>query len=812
MAALEISRLRKGATVLLLGGALSVTVGCGAGSESEPGDSSASSADTGAEEAVTEGSAHTSANGDGEPAGSEGDDRTVAVGDADAGPLETGFDPSMDTGADAALDSGSGAVEAGPDAGLDAAAAADSSDGSTVPVVGMAAPCAAPSPSGELLFDVGHAVTVAILRQSGDRVLSEDTNGHWILWDTTHRAMVASGDASPLPQGGGGILLALAANAQANTDVPNLGFYPVEMVAGTVALSGPTSIALLSATDGHLLHTISVPDIATVPARFGLASDGSYVWIESQSNLLRAWSTSGKMLVNLPDDFYECPTFAAPTELRIAACSVGDYVIVSTVTGQLDVVHPQDSLPGFSFASWFLDGSRFITGVVQGDTPAGTTTLALYSAAGVMQGQVVLPYSAFGVVGQGDYFWTTAFQSDAPSTSPVQVFAVGGPSAPVWVGPPGTVAGAGGTLLAISDAATRAVHLVDLSGTAVAESVVTIPGGSSQFDADSTGAWSATGGLFGTVVYDSADATVAGGPRPLNCGRVSDIAGAASGRVAIATDADQVLYIDLQPTSRSLAGSLAFGANELAISSDGSVLAAFGPQGNTPGADWLTAFDLTSGALTYAVPEAGGLDQFFLSLGGTTLATLSVGFDSATRDSVFTRQLTSLGTGMTSLTDAYEVAGPGTSPPIALSPDGTLAAMCDFSANPRTPNATTNIFSGGRIVGTAHGYPVGFIDNARLVVKAYAAPDASNEPPAYAGSTLCDPQGTPLGPLNVPELNVFTPVGTTQIYAPETNTIYNIADGSVAWTSPDTPQGITGDVAGGYVVLFTDHRVLAEPH
>jgi hypothetical protein len=724
---------------------------------------------------------------------------------SDASPGGDGMQGSLDVGDDSmeasATREATATLEATASGGE---AAADSGDASALPAVAMAQPCAVLSSAGELLFELGHTAGTALLRQSGDRVLSEDGSGHWVLWDTTHRSQVTSGDAGPLPNGGVGLEPAQRPSVGGFSNEQPFGYFSVDLAGGTVVVASSTGLTLLSAVSGQVLQTIALPQLATVYASFGLATDGSYVWVTAGGSL-NAWSTSGSTLVNLP--ILGANIFAAPTELRLGtAMQNGNPLLelISTVTGKIEKTQ---ALPD-PFDSWFLDGSRFLTA-----DRSNNTTISVYTATGVKQDTQVLPFTASGIVGQGGYFWTEVPVSGNPNLGGViEVFAVGGNAAPAWVAPksswspllPGWVPSGGANFVGFADPSTGSLDILDLSGPTVTESVVVLPNTPDHFDADFAGNWSAS---VGDLIFDSVDANDPSGPRSLDCGRVYTIAGAASGRVALSTEAGQILYVDLQPTTRTLLGTYDLAAGGLAISSDGSVLAA-----ETSSSD-LQVLDLPSGDLQSSWASADGgpsLAEFSLSLGGTTLAQITQTTNMTTRQITFTRKLADVATGSTYLIDAVTLSEPASVPPLALSPSGQLAALCDFPTFPPAPDATTNIYSGGRLSGAAKGYPVGWVDDAHLVVKTYMAPDSGTGPASYAGSSLCDPQGNVLGPLAVPDLNSFTPVGTTQIYAAQTNTIYNLSDGSVAWAGPDSPAGVVGDVAGGYVVMLSDHRVLLE--
>lgn len=744
---------------------------------------------TGAIEASTDGRAQT--NDAGEALDSEALDNVEGGSNVEAPSLaDSEAATSNPADAEASVDATAPGVDT-------ADSAVDVSDAAPVPVVGMAQPCAAISATGSVLLDLGHAVSIVLLWQSGDRILSEDSDGHWILWDVTHRSQVASGDVT---SSSSGISLALPEDASGNGGTQALG---VDLVGTTVAVPTPTSITLLSAVDGHTLHTIALA--SGLIANYGLASDGSYVWVASPSSL-EAWSTAGKVLANRQGNYFGSQIFAAPTELRVAESPVADLEIVSTVNGSSKVALRTNSLPS-SFESWFVDGNHFLTLLVQDGATGVTSTITVYSAAGVKQSEATLPFDTGFVVGQGAYYWTTEGNSNAPP----EVFGVGGGTAPVWTPPQETNTAVGvavgvGNQLAFSED-NNALHILDLSGAKVVETVVNFPvEGPGFFAADFAGNWSVSSGSGGSLVYDGATAIGPNGPQSLDCGRVTSVAGAPTGKVGISVEAGQVLYVDLNASPRALVASLAFVAGKVALSNDGSLLGALGPT--------LRVFDMPSGASQDIFALQNGAVDFSLSGVGTTVGLTTQRFEATVNKNIYTRRLADVATGATFLTDAFQLSPNFRgSPPIALSPDGTLAAMCDFASESPTASATTNIFSGGRIVGTAQGYPVGWLDNERLVVNAFEGLDGSPNVALYAGTFICDAQGAVIASLPVPgEIDGFTVLGGgTQIYDAETNTIYNVSSGSVAWTSSDSPQSL-GDVAGNFVVMANDHQVLVETH
>jgi hypothetical protein len=664
----------------------------------------------------------------------------------------------------------------------------------------MVSPCATLSASGSELLDLGHANPVSVLKQSGDRVLSEDASGHWVLWDTAHRTHVASGDADPLPAGGGGLALAATPNVSSNTVVNIFGYLPVDLAAGTLAVPTATSVTLRSSVDGHVLSTVSLPPAVASAGIFGLAEDGSYLWTASTSGL-NAWSTSGKMLVNLAGDYSISRIYAAPTELRVGQPPQPNgnnaFELDSVITGR----RTKTLILNDAFESWFLDGSGFMTAARQTSAIGNDTVVTFYSSAGVKQNVHTLQFDAAGIVGQGAYFWTLG----AP-TKTLQVFSIAGGDTPVWISPslvvsPQPPAGAG-NLIEFADSFSGPVELLDLSGPTITQTSVAIPGSPSAFDADFLGNWA---GSFGSLVYDSVDAMGSAAPRSLDCGRVFSIAGSTSGRVAIATEAKQVLTIDLQAMPQALVGSLGFAATRVALSSNGTVLVAGAPgAAPTPVGTSLRVFDLSSGTNPWTWTFGNGLQlvDFSLSLNGATLAWTTQSIPAQAR--FMTRRLASTATGVAFFSDS--VTFPGAEVPVALSPDGTLAAISDSS--PPNANATTGIFKAGRVVGTAQGYPIGWIDNAQLLLKTYVLSGSGSALPVFGGDIITDPQGHTTSASNLPPIARLSVAGPNQIYDPDRGLLYDLGSGSVIWQT----SALLSDIAGPYAVVFTDHRVLALTH
>jgi hypothetical protein len=732
------------------------------------------------------------------PGNEAGADGTTGEGSEGATDDETGEPPTggQDASADTQSlgDDGGGAIDEG--GSIDDG----SSDAAPLPVVTLVPPCASAVSTGSTLFDLGHGTQVSVLKQSGNRLLSEDASGHWILWNLTSKLPVATGDAPSDPVN--------------NPAVPQLsgmqnvnlqpGVFSVDLAGGTMAVASASSITLLSAVDGHVLQAVAIDN--TMVDVYGLASDGSYLWVAGLVGL-QAYTTAGQRVVNRTNgDYTNANIFAAPSSLEVGASPSGDLELVSIATGASQVPLRSNTLPN-GFGVWFTDGSRFVTSAPGN----GGTLITVYSSAGAKVSQTTLsqfPLSQASIGGFGPVFWAGG---NGPGTATPQVFAVSGGANPVWTeANPNNLNSqifAAGSLLAFSDTGSTQLHVLDLSSVTVRDSDVNIgsiglfntpPGTVGLFDADAAGNWAFTDGSTGSLVFDGADALGPSGPMPLDCGSVLAIAGGAGGRVAVATAAGQILFADVSTTTRTVLGALGFPATGLAISDDGSVLAAFGPT--------LRIFDLPTGSNPVTL-ETTPSDLFALARGGGSLGLVSAEGSNFGTD--YVRRLYNASTGALLLNDSVPLQ-PGSVAPLALSPSG-LAAITDFTLDPASAQATTNIFRNGTIVGTASGYPVGWLDDARLVVNSFGSPDAApSNFVSFSGANICDTTGRVLAPLPVPvQLQTLTPVGSTQFYDPWSDAIYDL-DGGVAWSGPAGATVAVGDVAGSFVIVALDHRVVLE--
>jgi len=465
-----------------------------------------------------------------------------------------------------------------------------------------------------VLFELGHAAEVTFLRFDNSRVLSQDSNQHWVLWDYASGAILANGDQySPLP---------------------------LDMGGNTVVIGLPNGLEVRSSSDGHILSTI-----VSSASWWKLATDGSYICAGSRAGL-SVWTPTGRILVSRPGDYSAAKIFAAPGEVRVALGPAGQNVVetISTASGTSSVT------PAFSgqFNSWFLDGQRFLTNQ--------SNTVWTYSKSGIQQAIVALPTIA-NLSGEGGWLWV---QSDLG----LDIYSVGSNSPSLTVTSGAEVIS--GMTIGVLRIGTSAIGVIDLSGSSLSEVDYALPiAYTSAYAATSSSQW-LVGNVHG-VVLDGA--SIANTPRYFGMGAAWSIAGGVA-RAAVATATGTIVYLD--PSGTTAEGSISFSSSKLEFSSDGTVLAAAANTNDSqyevdrtlkvfslPGATQINSWPYT---FQYQTPF---LFDFSLSGSGALLGQV---LESESGLS-FTRQVTATTGGPTIWSDSLS------SDPIRISPDGTLIAV-----------------------------------------------------------------------------------------------------------------------------------------
>jgi hypothetical protein len=397
-----------------------------------------------------------------------------------------------------------------------------------------------------VLLELGHGSYLVGLSTAGDRVLSEDATGHWNLWDYTADKIITSGDGAQMLASPSDTLLG-----------------DINLAGQTAAVETSSGINVLSANDGSAL--------ATIPSAtwWKLASDGSYICTGSTS-ALTVYSTSGQTLATHNGDYHAAVAFAAPGQVQVALGPAGASVVETlTVPSGADTV---SAAFNGTFFSWFLDGAHFLTTV--------SNTVYTYTSAGVQQGVSALP-TVTNLTGQGN--WISI--ASAGTSGDLQVYAIGS-STPAFTSSFSVYSFlASGLLIAIPQLnSIPGMTIVDLSGASPTVTSYTGFGLSigSAFASASSSQWLIDTG-YGSIIDG---ATLAGTVRTLGYGQIQSIAATAN-VVALAASNGQVLLMN--PSSATVQSTLAFQANEVQLSSDGSVLGAgSGGLWSPPGPDFYS--------------------------------------------------------------------------------------------------------------------------------------------------------------------------------------------------------------------------------
>lgn len=673
------------------------------------------------------------------------------------------------------LDVKSGAISGTPAAFSTAVAytvSAANSSGSTTAQITLAV-----NEGGKILLEQGHGNAIAAIRATATRVLSEDTSGHWVLWDYSSGNQLASGDG------------AITALGPSPGDVNQLG------LAGPLAVVETSSqLQLYSATDGHLIA--SEPS----PSWWKLAADGSYLCAGTSSGLT-AWTPSGDVAFTLTGDYHAAIAYAAAGQIQLADGPAGANTIeTDTFPGGSSSAGPQ--FVG-TFNSWFVDGTRFITNL--------NNSVWVYSAAGVQQAQVSLP-SIQSLTGQGNWIWSTNLT--ATDAVVLNVYPIGSATAAVTfsfgAGP--TIVPSGASIGVLEENLAD-LSVVDLSGATPVRADYSLPPSANltAFAAASASQW-ITGTMYGVVVDG---ASLPSGTRYFGYGAVLGIA-TTPNVTAVSTASGKLLLFN--PSTAMQTGVINTFAGKVQLSADGSVLAAEGAgmgAGGYLGDSSLTLYSLPSTTVTKTFPSTFKSDgtpfltDFTLSASATVLGQVQLSVPDPGNE-MNTETITHISDGSVIWTNtAY-----GSSwPPILLSPDGTLSAIPTVSN--KASDLMTSIYNNGTLVMTVPGTGEGWIDNGHLLVADFTQASGS---PAYTGYSIVGSDGTVLSTvaasgnmlpaMSGPYLPDFP--ASNSVYAPRTNSIYSLTTGQPLWQGPVTTSEIQAfGAAGGSVVVYeAGHQVV----
>lgn len=602
------------------------------------------------------------------------------------------------------------------------------------------------------VVDLGHTSDINRLWKTADRVLSHDSDGRWILWDSVSSRQLAHGQA---PQA----FMALAGQ--------------------TFAFDTGTNVELWSAATGQQLATVTVTG-----GKLGLSIDGTYLW-SATSTGLHAWSTLGQPLLNRVGNYAVANVFAAPTELQVASGVLANQIEFVPLS-----VAAVTSSPAFSgsFHSWFDDGARFFSAV--------GTNVWVYAKDGTQQQFIALP-TIERLTGQGARFWT--FQGNTPGY-PLRIYSVGnaaGPDLTKNLSTLTTVVGGGDRILAIAYG-TPSLEVIEL-GTPITSSMQALP-----IPYLSTGALASNGAwaVANDLVVDSKTRT---GPlATLGCGRAASIVGADDGLVVLGTSSS-TLALDVAPSGMATERwSRTVPSSHVELSADGLTLVASGHLGWAQ--YWedraLRVYETSGGTEQLVFPYAWSDPTVFFDFAFARSAARISHLSGAYEGSTWTYEVkvtsasapTSL---LTVSTSAAEV--------LKLSPNGTNGAL---ASGGQSENTTTQLYRNLTLSGAVQGFALGWIDDDSLLVNTYERGRFGST--QYLGAKIYDANGVLKGSPSLPVLTTFSGAGSSRIYAPLLNTIFDTQSGAAVWTSSLGPAQ-RGTVAGNQVVSVIGSYVYAEP-
>ena len=622
----------------------------------------------------------------------------------------------------------------------------------------------------ELPLDLGHAAAIRSLSRAGDRALSADSAGRWVLWDITGHRALARGE--------------ICASC------------PALLAGDTAALRVTGGLELRSALTGSFRATV-----ATDATTAGLASDGSYVWAATQAHL-RAWSAQGALLLDIAVDYAAARVHAAPAELRVALGPAGAGAIET-----IQLVGGGRSTRAFAgtFHSWFSDGERFLTAV--------GTAVRVYGKDGAQLAFASLPTTA-GLTGQGNYVWTYSALDYT-----LRIYAAGSLDAPVELYslvqlPP--LASGDQILIAQTGGTDELIELISLGTTVTKSGPIAVPvHGLTAFSSDPSG-WMLGNGA-GVVLDSAAVLGTSSDRRALSLGQVWSIAGASDGTAVIATASGRAPVLALGPATTTVSHELSLRSSHAELSQDATLLVA---TDYLEGAQYhddrsLRVVRVADGTILHTWPYRWSdyPDLFFdfaFARQGLVLCHMKGLWQGLwTGQRIYTTV-----TGTTS--PSYGPAFYGGSGPEVLvdqlprlSPSGAHAA---FRTSASLLSSTTQIYTNGILAGAVPGNPLLWLDDDRLLVATYRQESGKFGHRAVQDKVFVyDPSGTQgvevtLPPLTEPILLPasvvsvsLTPVGGSRIYSRKHNAVLDYATGATVWQGDPS---VTDGVVVGDSVLF----------
>jgi hypothetical protein len=363
---------------------------------------------------------------------------------------------------------------------------------------------------------------------------------------------------------------------------------------------------------------------------------------------------------------------------------------------------------------------------------------------------------------------------------------------------------ASGLQLGLLDSGTGALGVVDMSGVTLSETSYTTPVAFlTTYGAASGTAW-LVGNQYGVLVDG---ATLSTQPRYFGYGEALSVAGTTTD-IIVATASGRMLYLDA--ATGTVDGTINFMSSNVALSSDGTVLAA---AASTLGYQWQPDRTLN----IYSLPSMTVLNSFPYTYTSTpTLTGMSLSASGTVVSQI-------LSANSTCDSEAVAVTGSavlwcddsGLAGIVQLSPDGTLVAETPVLSSPGA-QPVTYIFNNGKLSATLQAQTVGWLDNARLLVSDFVYSSVGLPGYDYTQSSIYSASGSLMSSVNVPNLTSIQVVSTSTVYSPALQSIYSLTNGSQTWTTGSNFTGVAattiGAVAGGNVVFPSGNFILSEAY
>ncbi len=644
--------------------------------------------------------------------------------------------------------------------------------------------------TANILLNLGDVDSLQFIQFDGAHVVTQDSSGHWFLWNYATTAQIASG-------------------VSLVSYIPPHTTDTVETIPAPVALAGPTAVIqtasgleVRSAATGQVLA-----EIAVHLQWWKLAIDGSFVCAGNGTGLA-CWSPSGQQLFSEAGNYFNAAAIAVPGALLIALGAAGNSVI-ETVSSATWTSSVGAAFQG-AFSSWFVDGSHFLTtipaGTQLGTTIAAFNTLFVYSLTSVLEDTETMP-TLQDLTGQGNWFWTAA--------SALSIYAIGNNTVSC-IPIPCTMPTPTATYTLFSPQATigtfiaqisgNALTVIDLSGATPVETGYTVP----VANPSAYGAIAPSQFMVGTAQGVIIDGSTPNAPRYFGHGQLTAFAGS-SNRVAFTTARGETFSYNLTTNVFETTIQLPPDVRELALSADGGVLAALAGFGD------VSVYSMPSGTAINSFTNAGTVSYIGLSSTGTVLGELAC-------SACFGQTIPVAGGASSVYPDVLSIP--------QLSPDGTLVAVSDtpppFGDGYGAPvPPTTRIYNNGALVTTVPGWVLGWPTNSSFIVARFSLSgplytDGRLSSFTFTGDEIYSASGVALG------ASAIGPTYTLQFFSGglafdnSNNTIISTSTGATTWASADplivlsaaNPVGaLPADAFSGSAVVFaSENQIVAQPY